>query len=102
MNRVATLLTQARDASAEMLVTIYHSCYREVEKRSGSDAPVIENYITLLAQALDLPVPANVYREIAHGGGARLEQLRCEAGSRGVDGGELESAIKAEFASANS
>jgi Fe-S oxidoreductase len=101
-HRLAALLVRAREAGAEMLVTIYHSCYREIEKRSCSDTPVIENYITLLAKALDLPVPANVYREIAHGGAARLEQLRCEGESRGIDRGELERAVKAEFPSANS
>ena len=75
---------------------------REIEKRSDGAALVVENYITLLARVLDLPVPANVYREMAHGGAARVEQLRCEAGSRGIDGGELERAVKAEFPSANS
>lgn len=97
--KIQALLGSVREAGAEMLVTIYHSCYREIEKRLHADSPVIENYITLLAKALDLPVPANVYREIAHGAGARIEELRCAAEERGVDRAELDHAIKAEFPS---
>src|SRR5262249_685776 len=67
--KVNALLEAARDVGADMLVTIYHSCYREIEKRCGPYASTVENYITLLAKALNLPVPANVYREIARGGG---------------------------------
>jgi Fe-S oxidoreductase len=96
-SKVQALLASARAAGAEMLVTIYHSCYREIEKRLRANTPVIENYITLLARALDLPVPANVYREIAHGAGARIEELRCAAEARGVDRAEFERAVKAEF-----
>lgn len=98
--KVEDLLARARAAGADMLVTIYHSCYREIEKRLHAQAPVIENYITLLARALDLPVPANVYRELAHGAGARIEELRCAAEARGVERGEFERAVKAEFPSA--
>jgi Fe-S oxidoreductase len=100
-NRIGSLLAQAREANAEMLVTIYHSCYREIETRSSANTPLIENYITLLAKALDLPVPANVYRELAHGGRVRLEQLLCEAGARGIDASELERTLKTEFPSMN-
>lgn len=95
--RIQELLRMAREAGAEMLVTIYHSCYREIEKRLHADAPVIENYITLLAKALELPVPANIYRELAHGAGARIEELRCAAQERGVNGREFDRALKAEF-----
>jgi Fe-S oxidoreductase len=96
------LLASVREAGAEMLVTIYHSCYREIEKRLHSDEIAIENYVTLLAKALDLEVPVNVYREIAHGSGARIAELACEVESRGVDRGELERAVTAEFPSASS
>jgi len=100
-SRIAWILASARAARADMLVTIYHSCYREFEKRLHDNSPIIENYITLLARALDLPVPANVYRELAHGAGARItEELRCAAEERGVRRDELERALKAEFASA--
>ena len=100
--KIQALLASVRAAGAEMLVTIYHSCYREIEKRLHSDGIAIENYITLLAKALDLEVPVNVYREIAHGGAARIVELACEAESRGVDRGELERAVTAEFPSASS
>jgi len=93
--RIAGLLTSARESGADMLVTIYHSCYRELEKRLQVKSPVIENYITLLARALDLPVPTNVYRELAHGG--RIEELRCAAEERGVRRDELDRALKTEF-----
>jgi Fe-S oxidoreductase len=96
--KIAGLLTHARETGADMLVTIYHSCYREIEKRLHVKSPVIENYITLLARALDLPVPTNVYRELAHG--ARIEELRCAAEERGVRRDELDRALKAEFPSA--
>jgi len=97
--RISALPEQARAAGAELLVTIYHSCYREIEKRLRSETPVIENYITLLAKALDLPVPANVYRELAHGGAARIDELKCAAVANGVDRAELDRAVKAEFPS---
>ena len=100
--KIQALLASMRDADAEMLVTIYHSCYREIEKRLHSDGVTIENYITLLATALDLEVPANVYREIAHGGGARIAELACTAESRGIDRGELDRVVKTEFPSASS
>ena len=100
--KIQELLANVREAGAEMLVTIYHSCYREIEKRRYSDGIAIENYITLLAKALDLEVPVNVYREIAHGGAARIAELACEAELRGVDRGELERAVTAEFPSASS
>jgi Fe-S oxidoreductase len=96
-HKLKALLTRAREAGAEMIVTIYHSCYRELEKRLSLDGLVIENYITLFAKALDLPVPANVYRELAHGGSARFDQLLSDAEKRGIDRAELERAVKAEF-----
>jgi Fe-S oxidoreductase len=98
--KLAAILGAAREAGAEMLVTIYHSCYRELEKRLSADNPVVENYITLLARALDIAVPANVYREMAHAGGSRLEQLVCEAQVRGLERGEIERAAAAEFPAA--
>jgi Fe-S oxidoreductase len=96
-SKAAALLEQARKAGVDMLVTIYHSCYRELEKRRDTSSPVVENYITLLARALGLQVPQNVYREIAQGGENRLAQLRCEAQARGIDEEDLQRAIKAEF-----
>lgn len=96
-HKLKALLTRAREAGAETIVTIYHSCYRELEKRLSLDGLVIENYITLFAKALDLPVPANVYRELAHGGSARFDQLLSDAEKRGIDRAELERAVKAEF-----
>ncbi len=96
--KIAGLLRSTRETGADMLLTIYHSCYREIEKRLQVKSPVIENYITLLARALDLPVPTNVYRELAHG--ARIEELRCAAEERGVRRDELDRALKAEFPSA--
>ena len=101
------ILRQVREAGADILVTIYHSCYRELEKRLGSSSfslsgspgsgPVIENYITLLAQALDVPVPANLYRELAHADPARLVQITSQLQS-GLSGQrKLESVIEAEF-----
>ncbi|MGH7907227.1 MAG: heterodisulfide reductase-related iron-sulfur binding cluster [Candidatus Binataceae bacterium] len=95
--KLAELLDEARGAKAEMLVTIYHSCYRELEKRLRSGPLVIENYITLLARALDLPIPANVYREMAHGGDARRGELQSDAESRSIDRAELARAMDAEF-----
>lgn len=100
--KVQELIAQASAAGAEMLVTIYHSCYRETEKRLHQESPLIENYITLLAKALDLAVPPNVYREIAHGGDTRFEQLACAAEARTIDRDELERAIKSEFPSSRS
>ncbi len=97
--KLQELLTGASEAGADMLVTIYHSCYRELEKRSNPDALVVENYITLLAKALDIPVPANVYREIAHGGNTRLAQLKCDADAGFIDSGDVEKAVRAEFPS---
>jgi hypothetical protein len=57
----------------------------------------VENHITLLAHSLGLAVAGNVYREIAHGDARRLEQLRCEAGARGIDRDRLDRALGAEF-----
>jgi Fe-S oxidoreductase len=99
--KIQALLDSVRESGAGMLVTIYHSCYREIEKRLRSSEIAIENYITLLAKALDIEVPTNVYREIAHGSGARIAELLCDADSHGVDRGELERAVKAEFPSAS-
>ena len=105
------ILSQVREAGADMLVTIYHSCYRELEKRldlpaPASDgpaesglAPLIENYITLLAKALDLPLPANLYREFAHAEPERLVQITSQVQSRVPDPRKLESAVAAEFPS---
>jgi Fe-S oxidoreductase len=95
--RLQGLLDGASEAGADMLVTIYHSCYRELEKRLNPHALVVENYITLLAKALDIPVPPNVYREMAHGGDTRLAQLKCEAEARSIDSAELEKVVRAEF-----
>ncbi len=101
------ILREAHAAGADMMVTIYHSCYRELEKRLGAlsfsstaspePGPVIENYITLLAQALDVPVPANLYREVAHADPAHLVQITTQLQSRLPGQGKLESVIEAEF-----
>jgi Fe-S oxidoreductase len=95
--KVQEMIAHTRDVGAQMMVTIYHSCYREIEKRLTSGGIEIENYITLLARALDIPVPRNVYREIAHGGEARIADLKCEAQTRGIATNDLDTAIKAEF-----
>jgi Fe-S oxidoreductase len=97
--KLAELLASVREAGADKLVTIYHSCYRELEKRLNSPGIAIENYITMLAKALDFPVPANVYRELAHGPAGRIEEIKCEARARGVEDGELQTALRAEFRS---
>src|SRR5262249_31351777 len=43
--KVTALPEIAREAGADTLVTIYHSCYREIEKRLAAEQPMIENYI---------------------------------------------------------
>lgn len=113
--KLRAILGQVREAGADMLVTIYHSCYRELEKRldltsfasptpvepapAQGRLPFIENYITLLAKALDLPLPANLYREFAHADPERLVQITSQVQSRVPDRRKLDSVIQAEFPS---
>lgn len=91
--RLRGILEQARESRADLLVTIYHSCYRELEKRSATVG--VENYLTFFAKALGLPIPPNVYRELAHGGEDKLAEVAACAGSPAA--AEVESALRAEF-----
>lgn len=91
--RFAGVLDKARESGADLLVTIYHSCYRELEKRSAGIG--VENYITFFAKALGLPIPPNVYRELAHGGEEKFAEVAACAGP--PDRSEVEAALHAEF-----
>lgn len=92
-SRFAAVVDAARASGADLLVTIYHSCYRELEKRSPGVG--VENYITFFAKALGLPVPPNVYRELAHGGEEKIAELAACA--TGIERAELEAALRSEF-----
>ncbi len=91
--RLLAVLENARESGADVLVTIYHSCYREMEKRSAGIG--VENYITFFAKALGLAVPPNVYRELAHGGEQKIAEVAACAGA--LEPAEVEGAIRAEF-----
>ena len=95
--KLRSIVDQACGSGAETVVTVYHSCYRELEKRLAPGSLTVENYITLLAKSMDVAVPANIYREVAHGGQAQLVQIACAADSRSIARHELDRALHAEF-----
>lgn len=52
---VRQLMEEARARGIETVVTVYHSCQREICQEEGVYPFTIENWVTLLAQALGLP-----------------------------------------------
>ncbi len=95
--RFKEVLERAYQAGAEAVATIYHSCYRELERRTEPGRVGVENYIVILARALGIDVPRNLYREFAHGTGQERDAIKAAAAAGGVNEEHLDSALGAEF-----
>lgn len=96
-HKLDQIVQLAHDKAATMIVTIYHSCYRELEKRVTPGDPQIENYVIPLALSLGLTIPRNRYREVAHLDTKGRNQFTTMTAERGIDEAELKGALKDEF-----
>jgi Fe-S oxidoreductase len=55
LDLVRQLMDQAAVAEVDTVVTVYHSCQREICQEEGTYPFTIDNWVSLLAQALGLP-----------------------------------------------
>jgi heterodisulfide reductase subunit D len=58
---ISGVLDRARDARADVLATLYHSCHREICQEEAHYPFAIVNYISLLGEAIGIEHP-DVYK----------------------------------------
>ena len=101
--RYLTLVRQLMDEAAargvDTVVTPYHSCQREICQEEGSYPFSIENWITLLAEALDLPLHEDRYKRYKLLGDKEsiLAELAPLMAERGISREKAERAVESHF-----
>lgn len=97
----------ARDRGATAIASVYHSCHREWIKAStqlAAPMPIV-NYISIVAQALGIVPPQDLYaRYTARAAAGDLDGMLAELCSRGEElglaPGAIERVVRSEFAGA--
>jgi Fe-S oxidoreductase len=91
-------LAQARELGAQAIVSVYHSCHRELARYAGGQLEVL-NYTSLVARALDLPEPEDRYQRYLN---QDFESVAAEllplAEAEGIRQDIAERVLRAEFA----
>lgn len=90
----------ARQQGVDCIADIYHGCHRELCKRAGGEIHIV-NYATIVAMALGLQAPRDLYQQ--HAGEdyeALLAALGPQAEGMGVRRELLEQVLRAEFGTA--
>lgn len=90
---------RAASLGCDGLVSIYHSCHREFCKaRRQTDIEVV-NYVTLVAQALNLEVPEDTFQRLAAQGNLQqaLEELSPVIESRNLNRDALKNILKSQL-----
>jgi Fe-S oxidoreductase len=99
-------MTKVADAAeaggADILGTIYHSCHREICDNEGRYPFEVVNYITLMAEAMDLPTPPDWYKAQKLRGDpeATFEEIRAVVDARGLNAERVREVLTKSFAPA--
>jgi len=96
---VAGVMGAARDARAEVLATIYHSCHREICQEEAKYPFVVVNYISLLGEAMGIEYP-DVYKRYKLGAdpGAVFDEVQEYVRANGLDPERVREVLRNAFA----
>jgi tellurite resistance protein len=90
-------VAEARALGAGALVSVYHSCHRELARYAGGQIEVL-NYTTLVARALGLPEPEDRYQRYLNQDFATVAaELMPLAEAEGIRADIAERVLRAEF-----
>jgi heterodisulfide reductase subunit D len=90
-------VARSRDLGVDALVSVYHSCHREVA-RYAEGQPEVLNYTTIVARALGLPEPEDVYqRLLSEDFDALAARLLPVAQAEGIRADIAERVLRTEF-----
>lgn len=98
-------ITEAKRRGAERVISVYHSCHRQlviaqlgkrVEDRVG-----VENYLTLMARSLSLPLREDLFTKLTSLGDVDeiMDAMSDRIQKAGIDPGRARRALTAHFAS---
>lgn len=90
---------KARELGCDGIVTVYHSCHREFAKARRSGDIELTNYLSLVAQALGLPVPEDKFQYLAglNDLDRAVEELLPAAQKRGIERKIVESVLRSQL-----
>lgn len=88
-----------RKLNCDGIVSIYHSCHREFAKARRPDDPDVINYLTLVAQALGIPVPDDKFQHLASLNSLEkaVREVLPAAQKRGIDKSVVESVLRSQL-----
>lgn len=91
-------MAQAREGGAEAVVSIYHSCHRELCSRGRGQLPIV-NYVTLVAKVLGVDLPEDEYQRYATDNyESAAATLIPKAEALGIRRDVAEAVLRSEFA----
>lgn len=97
--RIGSLFQQAKEAGAGVVVTLYHSCHREVCEQDGRLGLEVVNYISLLGEALGIYYEDRFKRfKLSGDVEAILEELRPVIQRKRLDEHRVRRVLSAQFA----
>jgi len=96
---VRQLMDEAASRGVDTVVTVYHSCQREICQEEGTYPFTIDNWISLLAYALDLPVHEDRYKrfKLMRDSEQILAELEPRLAERGIPREKAARAVISHF-----
>ncbi|HZR97148.1 MAG TPA: (Fe-S)-binding protein [Chloroflexota bacterium] len=96
---VRQLMDEAASRGVDTVVTVYHSCQREICQEEGSYPFTIDNWISLLARALGLPEHEDRYKryKLLRDKDQILAELAPRLAERGIPRAKAERAVVSHF-----
>jgi Fe-S oxidoreductase len=96
---VRDVLAEAATEQVDTVATVYHSCQREICQEEGSQPFTIENWVTLLVQALGLPEHEDRFKrhKLLADKDQILAELAPRLAERGISRERAERAVVSHF-----
>lgn len=97
----AELFEKAKDAGADALAALYHSCYRQFCGQEREQGIEVVHYTALVAEALGLPPKEEAFKKLKLEANPEqaAERLKEKAASRGLSEKRLRATLGAHFSS---
>jgi heterodisulfide reductase subunit D len=98
---ITGVLDSARDARVDILVTLYHSCHREICHAESKYRFTIVNYISLLGEAMGIEYP-DVYKryKLRADPDAVFNEVQAYVAANGLDPVRVREVLRSSFAPA--
>ena len=96
---VRQLMEEAAAARVDTVVTVYHSCHREICQEEGGYPFTVENWVSLLAHSLGLPEHEDRYKryKLLADKERILAELEPRMAERGISREKAERAVVSHF-----